>query len=174
MPARIRPPPHHRSLVGGGWHGTGARQPTAYDLAARCCPSWTCGKEDGCSQFDCRVHTSHHHQSLSLTLHPMGSMRGNKARGIPLRCLLLILSTHTVSILTAPFPQMRHGNGIKTADPGTRARPFALLHPPLHLGLRGGVNPEHLPRSFKRALRSHTKSRLQPARDRRMRKYAPL
>ena len=44
-------------------------------------------------------------------------------------------------------------------------------HSPLHLGLRGGARPDHIPRAFKRALRSHTKSRLQAGRDKRLKKW---
>ena len=35
------------------------------------------------------------------------------------------------------------------------------LSTPLCIALRGGARPEHLPRSFKRALRRHTKARIQ-------------
>jgi hypothetical protein len=50
-------------------------------------------------------------------------------------------------------------SALRSAESLKICRDFASYTRPL--ALRGGVNPDHLPRSFKRALRRHTKARLQ-------------
>ena len=53
------------------------------------------------------------------------------------------------------------GARILSSTKSTNGISTTTIQVPLLLVLRGGVRPDHLPRSFKRALRRHTKARLQ-------------